>query len=120
MSTPHDIAMSIENKVGVIQRERPKLSGLAEEKARANAEYEKQLAIVLLKLKNADIAEWNGIPVGKIPASIMQKVAQGIAYESKIQADIAESAYKSHVLKLDAIKAELNALQSIYRHLDTV
>ena len=116
---PLDVALAIEAKIEIMERERPRLSEIAREKALTAGEYEKQLAITLIQLKNASIEEWNGLPVGKIPASIMSKVAQGIANEYKIKADVAESAYKAHVLKLDSIKVEMNGLQSIYKHLDS-
>ena len=116
--TPLEIGQQIEGRIQVMAKARASLNELASSKANTCVHYEKKLAITLLRLKNGDIPTWEGQAVDKIPATIMSKVAQGMCHESKLEAELAESAYKSHVIKLDCMKAELNGYQSVNRHLD--
>jgi hypothetical protein len=44
-------------------------------------------------------------------------VARGDVSEYKYKMELAETGYKSLIVKINAIQAEMNAYQSIYRHL---
>ncbi|KKN08157.1 hypothetical protein LCGC14_1059690, partial [marine sediment metagenome] len=50
----------------------------------------------------------------------LRKTAEGVCSELLYDKLVAESAYKNCIVNLDCLKAQLNAKQSIYRHLDNL
>ena len=113
------VQQKIQEKISLMERERPKLDTLAREKAIYAANYDKAIAITIMKL-NAGKPIKLGDEVIESPAkSIMEKLAKGICYNERLDMDVAEANYKSQVQKLDCVKAELNGYQSMNRHLDT-
>lgn len=117
--TPLGVAHDIQNRIQAIEESRARLKVLAKKKGEALKTQKKNLAIALLRLKNEDVKTWEGQEVGKIPASMMVKVAEGINSQYMLEYDLAESAYKCEITDIDAFKAQLNGFQSINRHLDT-
>ncbi len=113
-----DIQKKIEQNIMLIQKERPKLDILAREKAVYAANYDKAIAVTIMKLNNGKALELDGETVKDPAKSIMEKIAKGICYQERLDMDVAEANYKSQVLKLDAVKAVLNGWQSVNRHLD--
>lgn len=114
----HGVAKKIEEKIGLLERGRQELKTLAIEKATKAAQYECQLAVTLIKLKNGEAFELQGQTICKPPATIMEKIAKGICWQEKLEADQAEAEYKLTVKKMDSVQAELNGWQSIHKHWD--
>ncbi len=48
----------------------------------------------------------------------MKEIAKGIVYKESFAKESGDAEYKATVSIVDAIKAELNGLQSINRHLE--
>lgn len=80
--------------------------------ARANAisNYDKQLKIAIITLREA----------GKFPATLIEKIAKGVCSDHRLTLELAEVGYKACISNLEALKAQLNGYQSIYKHLDSV
>jgi hypothetical protein len=80
--------------------------------ARANAisNYDKQLKIAIVTLKEN----------GKFPATLIEKIAKGVCSDHRLTLELAEVGYKACISNLEALKAQLNGYQSIYKHLDSV
>ena len=80
--------------------------------ARANAisNYDKQLKIAIVTLKDE----------GKFPATLIEKIAKGVCSDHRLTLELAEVGYKACISNLEALKAQLNGYQSIYKHLDSV
>ncbi len=80
--------------------------------ARANAisNYDKQLKIAIVTLREA----------GKFPATLIEKIAKGVCSDHRLTLELAEVGYKACISNLEALKAQLNGYQSIYKHLDSV
>ncbi len=80
--------------------------------ARANAisNYDKQLKIAIVTLKEN----------GKFPATLIEKIAKGVCSDHRLTLELAEVGYKACISNLTALMAQLNGYQSIYRHLDSV
>lgn len=110
------VQQSIEERIDLVSKTRSVLRKLAKEKADTIAEYEKQMAITILKLKNGVITKFEGENIQGLPATVLEKVAKGICYQERLNADLAEANYKSAVVALQALQAELNGFQSIYKH----
>lgn len=114
-----DIADLILKKIVLLEETRELLGHAAKAKATTSAEYDKQLAITLVKLSNGVEMGVGGERIQKPPASTSEKIAKGIVSDFKFALDLAESDYKSLITKLECIKQELCGYQSINRYLDT-
>jgi hypothetical protein len=102
-----EVAHRIEDKVKLLEHGRAELQSKAEQKAKAISEYDKALAIEIIKIKDE----------GKFPATLIEKIAKGQCYKERAQSELAEAEYKLTITKMDAIQAELNGWQSINRFL---
>jgi len=103
-----EIADEIRAKVKLLEIGRKELQGKAINKANSIAEYDKSLAIAIIRHKDS----------GKFPATLIEKIAKGDCYKERATAELADAEYKLTITKMNAIQAELNGFQSIYRHLD--
>ena len=111
------VAKKIEEKIKTLELGRSLLQERAEEKAKAIAIYEKEIAKTLIGLKNGTEFDIDGEKIKDPPASIMEKLARGICYQAKIDSELAEATYKNAVVGMNAIEAELMGWQSIFRNL---
>ena len=107
----------IEEKIFELEQERGKLEQAAQERALAISHYDRAIALVLLRMKNGLIQKFEGEEVGNVSVTNQEKIAKGICWRERLRLEEAESMYKSLVSNIDSIKAELNGLQSINRHL---
>jgi len=111
------IAEQIEKYILRINREKDKLPELAKRKAETLAEYERQLAITILRLKNGDISSFEGQEVGSLPATLIEKTAKGMCWKERLETDFAEANYKAVITNIQALEAQLNGYQSLYKYL---
>lgn len=79
-------------------------------RAKAISNYDKQLKIAIVTLKEN----------GKFPATLIEKIAKGVCSDHRLTLELAEVGYKACISNLEALKAQLNGYQSIYKHLDSV
>ena len=120
MTDIKNIADEILGKIKLLERMQVEIRDRSVEKAQNGAEYEKQLAIVIIKLKNGVEIELEGNKICNPPATILEKIARGICWESKLKADESEALYKSLIANIDSVQSQLNGLQSINRYLDKI
>lgn len=90
----------------------------AKAKAKAISAFAKKVTITEIKLKNGLIDKIDGIEVGHVVASAARKIAEGYCWQELHDKELAEALYKSNLTNIEAIKAELNGLQSVNKHLD--
>lgn len=114
------VADQIKDRIVALARGRELLSGASMKRAQTYAEYDKELGLTLLKLKNNKIDSYEGISCLDLPVSIIDKVAKSICWEKRLEMDKAEAEYKVVLCKLNTIQSELNGFQSINRHLSTM
>jgi hypothetical protein len=110
------------------------LKDAGDEVAAAISGYDTALAVAEVKLKYltgvrlaALLHELPGIKEilsvedidkgGKLPATIIQKVAAGLCHSESLKVEQAKHGYKSLTSKIDTLCATLNSRQSIFRHL---
>ena len=98
------IAEEIKKKIAQLEKGRNLLDPAAKEKATAISQYDKVLAVEILKMKEDH------------PTTLCEKLARGRIFQAKYDMDVAESNYKSIGSKIDCLKSELNGWQSIFRH----
>lgn len=120
MNDPIKVAELIGNKIKELEDERPRLMDYAQSKAQAISNYDRALALATLKVKNGTISHLDGEPIVKPPANLIPLIAKGLCYKECFDKEAEEGCYKASISNLDAIKAELNGLQSINRHLDNL
>ena len=112
-----NISNEIEKKIKLLEKMRVEIKERAENKAKTIAEYDKQLAVTIIKLKNNNIGEWEGEELIKLPATIIEKTAKGICWQARLDMEKADALYKSLISNINSVQAELNGYQSINRHL---
>lgn len=108
---------AIEDKIKLLEKMRAEIKSRAEQKAITISEYDKQLAITIIKLKNNNITEWEGENIVNLPATLIEKIAKGICSRARNDMEIADGLYKSVISNIDSVQAELNGYQSINKHL---
>lgn len=111
-------AEKINGKVNQLAEMRVGINALASAKARTISDYDRSLAITLIKMRNGVKMQLEGQTIENPPTTIMEKLARGICWKEKLAMEEAETRYKAHISSMDSIKAELNGLQSVNRHLE--
>ena len=107
------VSRKIEDKIALLEQGRESLKDKVTVLVNASANYDKQLAITLLKLENKAIPEWEGQDCSKLAKSNMKKIAEGMCWELKLKADVSDKDYRLTLSRMDCIKTELNGYQSI-------
>jgi len=113
-----EVAEQIRKKIYEIEEIRKVIKDRGEEKARAQAVYDKELAKVLIGLKNGEEFKLDDKIVKNPPATITEKIAKGLCWREKLAMEEAEMLYKSAISNMDAVCSQLNAWQSINRYLE--
>lgn len=103
------IAKRIENVISEIGKFRREIEDKGKARAKAISDYDKRLRIAIVTLKDE----------GKFPATLIEKIAKGLCAPEIESKEIAESNYKAVISNLQALMAQLNAYQSLFRYLDT-
>ena len=98
----------IEELIAEIGKCRRQIEDKGNARAKMISNYDKQLKITIVTLKEA----------GKFPATLIEKIAKGVCADHREQLELAEVGYKACISNLEALKAQLNGYQSIFRHLD--
>ena len=116
-------AAEIRDKIQELREARRNIFNAATEKGLAISNYDRMIAITFLKLKNRLIKEMSDPETGEIidipvlPATALTIIAKGICWMHKGREEEADAMYKAILSNLDAIKAELNGLQSINKNI---
>lgn len=118
MSDLIDLSKQIQSKIDTLVRMRSELKERAINKASTKAEYEKQVAIRMIKLRNGVVMELDGETIENPPATIIEKLSRGMCWQECLAMEEAEGLYKSLTTNLQIVQAELNGLQSILRYIE--
>jgi len=117
---PIAVAQLIQDKILELDQERPRLFDTSQSKAQAISDYDRAMALVVLKLKNGTIKEFEGEPIINIAVTLIPLIAKGICWKECFTKEAEEGGYKAVISNIEAIKAGLNGLQSINKHLDNL
>ena len=112
------VSKKIQDKINLLEQGRQQLEAASLEKATTIAQYDKQLAITLIRLTAGKPVEIDGEVVKDVPATIREKIAKGICWKECLEKEKADAMYKSITSKMQSIESELNGWQSINRYLD--
>ena len=113
-----EVASRIETKIKLLEKGRGQLQELASRRAVKIAQYDCQLGITIIKLRNGVAMKAGGETVKDPPATTTEKIAKAICWQERLDMEQADAEYKLAVKKLDCVQAELNGYQSINRYLD--
>ena len=107
----------IEQKIIALEEERNLLLGLSMERAIAISNYDRAIALTMLKLMNEQLLNFENQEIKKVSVTTAKDFAKGICWREKLKVEESDGKYRACVSNIDCIKAELNGLQSINRHL---
>jgi len=108
-------ADKVEDKIKELTSLTSYLTAAAENKSNAICEYDRQIAITTLKLKNGVIKEWEGQEIDKLPVTLIPIVAKGICFKFSFDREMYDSMYKGIITQIEAVKAQLNGFQSLLK-----
>jgi len=104
----YSVANEIEKKIRQLETGRKIIAERAEQKATAIANYDRVMAVTILRLRES----------GDVPVTLIDKVARGECFEQRLAMELAEGMYKSAISGIDSIRAELSGYQSIFKFMD--
>jgi len=113
-----NIAFGIRSKIELLEKMRKEIKERAENKARSISEYDKALALAIIKIKNKAITEFDGEEIKATAANEIEKIARGYCWKERLEMETADGLYKSVISNINSVMAEINGLQSINKHLD--
>lgn len=113
-----EVAKKIEHSIRLIGICRRVFKSRAKRKAETISNYDKTIAITLIKLRENVEMALEGYKIKNLPISIMEKIAKGLCYQERLEMEKAIANYANAISAMRSIEAELNGWQSIYRHLD--
>ena len=115
-----EVAQRIEQKIKLLEKGRGRLQELAANRAVKMAQYDCQLAVTIIKLRNGEPMKLQDETIKDPPATTTEKIAKGICWQERLDMEQADTEYKLAVKKLDCVQAELNGYQSINRFLSNI
>ncbi|MHC4890808.1 MAG: hypothetical protein ACYTEO_15240 [Planctomycetota bacterium] len=120
MANGHQVKGYIEQIIAEIGKCRREIEDKGKKKAAATKAYDMHLAIALATLRQAENYELAGKTYASPPVSIMDKIAKGICAMHHEELILAETGYRACLANLEALLAQLNAYQSVYRHAESM
>lgn len=109
---------AIENLIDQLQKAKLQLKLRSKRKAETIAEYDKVLAVTIIKLKNGVDFKLEDVETTNLPATIIEKVAKGICWKERLAMEEADAEYKSLITYIEVTQAQLTGFQSINRYLE--
>ena len=104
---PVAVAKQIERLIMAIAKEGARSKDLILAKAESAVEYDKALALAIVTLKDAGT-----------PTTIVEKQAKGQCSDQLLARIVGEESLKAHWHRLEYLKAQMNAFQSINKFLE--
>ena len=111
------VADEIQKKIAELEKAKNHLRERSEKKAETSAEYDKAMAISIMKLRNGVELDLEGEKIKDPPATIIEKIAKGICFKEKLEMEKADAEYKSLITYISTVESQLNGWQSINRYL---
>ena len=111
------IAERIKAKIASLEGLVKQIKSVALKTAQNSAEYEKQLAITIIKLQNGAEMPIGDVTARDVKQTTLERTARGICYDYVLKRDTAQAMYKGLITRIEAEKAILNGYQSIFKHL---
>lgn len=104
-----DIAKEMLTKIRELDQFKMSLEDLSQSKAKTASQYDVEISKETIRLMKDGFA-----------VSVIDKLAKGTCASFKFEMEVAENRYKNQFKCIDLTQAQLNAYQSINRHLAEV
>jgi hypothetical protein len=114
------VAKEIEGKINELELLKKELPAAIYHQGKTAADYDKQLALTIVRLRNGTEMQFEGYTVKDPPVSIMERIAKGICWQEALTMDTAEGKLKAIDSAIKTTMAQLNGFQSINRYLAEV
>ena len=115
------VSNEIKKRIKQLEEGRKILKERAEVKAEKIAEYDKIMAITILKLKNGELVKIDDTHVsGTMPVSIIDKVARGVCWKEKLEMEKADGMYRAAVSGISSLETEMSGLQTIFKYMKEI
>lgn len=118
MQDLYETRANIEKLNTAIAQVRHMIGPNGEKWAKAIKQYKMRRAITTAIISNQDTYELHGKIYKKPPVTLVKSIVEGIVADEEEAMKKAETAYRACIDNLDALKAQLNSQQSIFRHLE--
>ncbi len=115
-----EIAKAISDKIEELELLKVELPKAIYQQGKAAAEYDKILALTIVRLRSGSEIELEGYTVKDPPVTILERVAKGICHKEALDMDTAEGKLKAIDSAIRITMAQLNGFQSINRYLAEV
>ena len=87
-------------------------------KTQTHALYAKELAKTIISLRNGIEFKIEDQTIKNPPASVLEKIAKGICWESQLNMEQSEISYKNCLTGIQIIQTKITALQSMNKFID--
>jgi len=114
------ISQQMTKRIKALTDSRSTLKDLAITKANAITEYEKKVAITIIKLRNGMEAELEGEVISNPPVTVIDKVSKGMCWKEKLAMEQAIAMYHSETICMNALSVEINGFQSLNKYVTEV
>ena len=111
------VAKSISEKIEELELLKKELPEAIYKQGKTSSDYDKQLALIIVRLRNGSEIEFQGHTVKDPPTTVMERIAKGICYKEALDMDTAEGKLKAIDSAIRITMAQLNGYQSINRYL---
>lgn len=108
----------IEKRINWLDDLLKRLTETGQTLALADAEYDRDLALAMLGIEHGSVKEIEGVPIGKVTTTTLRDKAKGVCWQARLKLVQAEALHKGTKTKIDTVSAQLNAWQSIFRHIE--
>ena len=112
------VQKEIEGRIAKLEAGMKVIEDTGSKLALAEAEYDRDLALAMLGIEHNSVKEIEGIPIGKVTTTTLRDKARGVCWQARLRLSQAENSHKVAKMKMETIAAQLNAWQSIFRHLE--
>ena len=112
------VAECIQGCISAIGKTRREIEDRGKAKAKTISDYDRRLAVTIAVLRDSETYTLGDRTFKSPPATLTEKIAKGICADERYAMEVAESSYKATLSNLEALKAQVNAYQSIFRWLD--
>lgn len=114
----HTARTTIEKMIVAIGECRKQIEDKGRTRAEAIRNYDMRLAIAIATIRDQTHYKLGDKQYERPPATLTEKIAKGLCAMDREQMELAESGYKAVISNLQALLAQMNAMQSIYRHME--
>ena len=114
------VAGEIQDRISKLSQCRQRIRETVQKRAETLAAYSKAVASAEIRLRMGEAVSVDDQTIKSPPATMIRDVAKGHCWKEEAAMLEAEGMYKALFDSMRSIQAEMNALQSVFRHLESI